>query len=313
MNYNDQLEEIRGRMARREQVRAVLGELDQQRKDLAVKVEDLAWVKTREEYDLAKMEGKSFASFFCALLGTREKRLEKEKAEVCAATLKYENARCALEEVKGDILRYESELESLRYVEEEYERMLQKKRDAIKATGSADGEEILAIEQRLSLLKKQKEEIEEARIAGAQSLEIAEQICRELGSAKGFGLADLVGGGALMDILKYDRIQRAQSKIEALQQGLRRFRTELADIATIAVEADLQVGDFLHLADYFFDCVFVDWGVYAKIKDSLQEMTATREKIREALSRLEALRQSGEGEAEELLARLRALEERNTI
>ena len=37
------------------------------------------------------------------------------------------------------------------------------------------------------------------------------------------------------------------------------------------------------------------------------------EEIREALSRLEALRQSEERESEELLARLRGLEERNRI
>ena len=313
MRYDDQLALVREKMARKEQLKSILAELDEQRKNLALRVEELEWVKLREEYDVAKMEGKSFASFFAALLGNKGKRLEKEKAELFAATLKYENARCELEQVKNDILRYEAELESLLSIRDEYERVLQKKRDAIKATGSADGEEILATEQKLSYLKHQKKEICEARLAGEKALEIAEKICQNLGSAKGFGYADLIGGGSMVDLFKYDQLNRAQSRVEALQNALRSFQTELADIKSITVEADFRVEDFLQAADFFFDCIFVDWDVYAQIKENHKDMTATRDRIREAITRLNSLEEHNAQQTEELYARLRVLEERNSI
>ncbi len=313
MRYDDQLALVREKMARKEQLKSILAELDKQRRDLALRVEELEWVKLREEYDVAKVEGKSFASFFASLLGTKGKKLEKEKAEALAATLKYENARYKLEQVKADILYYEDEANSLLYVKEEYERLLQKKRDAIKATGSADGEEILATEQKLSYLKHQKKEICEARLAGEKALEIAEKICQNLGSAKGFGYADLIGGGSMVDLFKYDQLNRAQSRVEALQNALRSFQTELADIRSITVEADFRVGDFLQTADFFFDCIFVDWDVYAQIKENHKDMTATRDQIKEAIARLDFLEQSNAQQTEELNARLRVLEGRNSI
>ena len=53
---------------------------------------------------------------------------------------------------------------------------------------------------------------------------------------------------------------------------------------------------FLEVADVFFDCIFVDWDVYSEIKDSEKNMIATRDKIKEALARLETLKANGEKE-----------------
>ena len=313
MRYDDQLALLREKMARREQLKIILKELDEQRKNLALRVEDLEWIKRREEYDVARMEGKSLSAFLYTLIGGREKKLDRERAELCAAVAKYQAAQTSLEQVKEEILSAEAELATLTYCHEEYDRLLQKKRDAIKATGSADGQEILEIEQRIAFLLHQEKEAEEARRAGESALEIAEKICRHLGSAKGHAYVDVIGGGMMVDYFKHDQLIRAQNRVEALQNALRSFQVELADISAIPVQEQFRLDGFLEVADVFFDCIFVDWDVYSEIKDSEKNMIATRDKIKEALARLETLKANGEKEMEEWKARLKVLEERNPL
>ena len=48
----------------------------------------------------------------------------------------------------------------------------------------------------------------------------------------------MLGGGLLVDLAKYDDLDKAQEQVEQLQEDLPRFKTELTDVT---VEAELQV------------------------------------------------------------------------
>ena len=65
------------------------------------------------------------------------------------------------------------------------------------------------------------------------------------------------------------KLNSAQSNVQDLQTALRNFRTELADVKEgISADIHLEIGDFLHFADYFFDGLFTDWMVYDRISES---------------------------------------------
>ena len=86
---------------------------------------------------------------------------------------------------------------------------------------------------------------------------------------------------------KHDKINKVQDRIQDLQNALRGFRTELADV-TERISGDLyvEIGDFLHFADYFFDGLFADWMVYDRINDSWNRTHQTCEQIKRVLEQL---------------------------
>lgn len=314
MTYDDQLAMLKERMEQRERLQKRIISLDAERRELALRVEELEWVKNKKEADVARMEGKSLASTFYTLIGARKKKLERERAEFSQAAEQYEAAQLSLTKVKDEITSVEATLEELKYCHEEYAKMQQKKRDALKASGSADAQEILKTEQRIAFLLHQKQKVTAARQAGEQALEIAEKISKNIGGAKNLAYADMAGGGTVIDLFKHDQLNRAQNRIEALQKALQSFQSKLDSIPSIPVEEQIRVDDgYLVFVDYVFDNIFTDWDVYTEIKDAQSRMNTTRDRIKETVSRLEAALVSGEKECEELSAHLQMLTERNPL
>src|SRR5699024_5268438 len=133
----------------------------------------------------------------------------------------------------------------------------------------------------------QQREIKEAINAGNCALRIAEKILEDLDSAKKWSTVDLLGGDLIADMAKHDKINKVQDRIQDLQNALRGFRTKLADV-TERISGDLyvEIGDFLHFADYFFDGLFADWMVYDRINDSWNRTHQTCEQIQRVLEQL---------------------------
>ena len=74
-----------------------------------------------------------------------------------------------------------------------------------------------------------------------------------------------------------------------MQSDLNRYRAELADVM---LQANIQVdiGDFLRFADYFFDDVFSSWAVLDCIRNTAQQAASARQKVLQIQDRLSAAR-----------------------
>lgn len=77
--------------------------------------------------------------------------------------------------------------------------------------------------------------------------------------------------------------------MEQLQEKLRQFKTELADV-TIEAELQVSVDGFLRFADVFFDGLFADLAVMEHINDSQKKIRNTQKEIQAVLDRLTAMR-----------------------
>ena len=116
---------------------------------------------------------------------------------------------------------------------------LEKKRAALKASGTAAADQILDIEQKIAALEAQKREIKEAISAGYSARGTADRILSELESADGWNTWDMFGGGGIIThMAKHSHLDEAQDLVSDLQSKLRRFKTELADIQ---ITANMQV------------------------------------------------------------------------
>jgi len=288
--YDEQLQLLQQQTAESARLESKLRELYNQRDQLSEKVLKLKVQKDAEQADVDRLNGRSLAAFFYEVVGKKQEKLDAELQEARAAAVKYDAAACELAEVERDIQSCLSRLESLRGCQERYTRTLREKADAMKAAGTPMAEEIFSLEEYISRFSSRETEINEAIAAGLEAKSTAVAVLSKLNSAEGWGIFDVVGGGLLSDLIKHEKLDEAQSLVEQLQNQLRRFKTELADVS---VQADLQVTieGFLSFADYVFDDLFSDWLVLERIQNSQARAQETMDEIEMVLSRLHALRE----------------------
>ena len=124
-------------------------------------------------------------------------------------------------------------------------------------------------------------EIREAIEAGERALRSLRDAKNSLGSARGWGMVDMFGGRGLSGLIKHVKIGDARSSLDQAKADLDRFGRELSDVREIQ-GLDIEIGDFLTFADFFFDGFLADIMVQSKIRQA-------QDKIDVAIDRVEAL------------------------
>lgn len=301
--YNERLEELRQQIARKNRLQFILKDLKAQQKELSDKVYELGRCKIKEQDDVDKLEGRSLAAFFYNVVGKKAEMLDKETQEAYAARVKYDAALAELQAVEAEIQRAESEYRSIQWAEQRYHQTLQEKAKAIRTAGFAEAVDIMRLEEELAKMEIQKKELKEAISAGEYARDLAGKVLSSLDSAKSWGTWDLVGGGVISDLAKHSHLDDAQNAVERLQIQLRRFKTELADVA-VEAEMKVNIDGFLRFADYFFDGLFADWTVLDKISQSQSQVQQTRSRINDVLSQLNKMMATAEQERSVTRAKL---------
>lgn len=291
----DRLETLRRQLERQRQLRQRRASLQSQLRQLEEREAELAAQRAEEQEDVDRLEGGSLAAYFYRLTGSLEDRLDRERREAWEAAVRHDAVLRELDAVRQDLDAAEEELRSLAGCEERYQAALAEKAAALKAQGTPQAGRLRQLEERLAALAGQRRELQEARAAGEAALATTDDILSSLSSAEGWGTWDLLGGGLLTDLAKHGHLDDAQRNVEYLQVQLRRFRTELADVA---VDADLhvQIEGFLRFADYFFDGLFADWAVLDRIHNSQSQVQKTRDQIWRVLDRLQDLETAADQE-----------------
>ena len=125
---------------------------------------------------------------------------------------------------------------------------------------------------------------------GKTALHTVNEVLETLDNAEGWSTWDVMGGGLMADLAKYEELDDAQEQIEQLQVELRRFKTELSDVE---ITADLQitVDSFLKFADFFFDGLFADWAVLNHINQAQSRVENTKDQIKRVLALLKKMRE----------------------
>lgn len=289
--YDSELKKLQEEILEKERLDAQLTELLVQQEKLKKRTAELKHQKLEEQEDVDRLKGRSFAAFFYRISGQMEDRLTKEEEEAYAAALKYDTAAVELKSVEQDIDSCRRRLAELRWCGNRYQRALDAKKEAIRRSGRPEVSDLIQLEEQRTALESQQKEVEEAIRAGVRACDISQQLLGELESAKNWGTWDMIGGGLLTDMAKYEKLNHAQELAQELQNALRNFRTELADVKEeMSGDIQLNIGDFLHFADFFFDDIFSDWMVLDKISSSKERAEKTYDQIQKVLGRLRNLK-----------------------
>ena len=219
-----------------------------------------------------------------------DEKLDKERQEAYAARVKYDVALHDLSSVDADLEQIQNRLARLSDCERQYQAALSEKIKSIKVSAHPAAQQVVESESRIAALKVQKRELLEAINAGKTALHTVNEVLETLDNAEGWSTWDVMGGGLMADLAKYEELDDAQEQIEQLQVELRRFKTELADVE---ITADLQVtvDSFLKFADFFFDGLFADWAVLDHINQAQSRVENTKGQIKRVLALLKKMRE----------------------
>ena len=271
--------------ARRKQLDAQNEELHRQRGERQAKVDETAQSFRKEQDDVDKLEKGGVHAFLLTLIGHKEERLDKERREALSAKLQYDQARSDLEYLENKLNGLIRERDGLRDAPEQLEALWTEKAELVKTMGGQTGARLVELDRRLSGVTHQQKEVQEALSAGKNAKRLLGQVQDDLDSARSWGTWDMLGGGLIATMAKYDRLDSAQSSIRAAQRALSDFRTELADVSQLQVP-NIQIGEFATFADYFFDGIFSDWYVQSSIKTAQEGVSEVYMKLTDALCTL---------------------------
>ncbi|QNM07075.1 hypothetical protein H9Q78_13115 [Qiania dongpingensis] len=135
------------------------------------------------------------------------------------------------------------------------------------------------------MLRKQTREVCEAIEAGEQALYSLKCAEDQLGSARGWGVWDMFGGGFFASLIKHSKIDDAREEIERAKLHLLKFQKELSDIQ-VPMEFKVEIGSFLTFADFFFDGLVADWMVQSRIQEAREQVEDARMRVEEILMSL---------------------------
>lgn len=287
--YGAELKELKQKVQRKEYLERTKISLEKQKTELEEKSINLKKVMEKEQRDIEKVEGKSLAALFYNVVGKKEEKIEKERSEAYMAAVKYDTAIRELEMVNEDIKKANFELDNLRNCENKYQDIFTKTIIELKNNNQPESIEILKLEEEIAEIDNQIKETKEAIEAGKKAKDTTYDTLLKLDDADGYATWDAfggVGGGIFADMMKHDALDEAQEMIEELQITLRRFETELDDVA---ISADIQVNfdSFSRFADIFFDNIFVNWEIMEQIEDSVDVVEGIFAQIQEALQQLD--------------------------
>ena len=290
----DSLFDLQQKVAMKPALEAKLRELQNQRREYDREVISLRVAFRKEQEDVEKLEGRSLANYFFQVVGKLDEKLDQERRDAYAAKVKLDAAERELAGIESDIAEIQTQLNETRIAAAQYREELEKKRAALKVSGTAAADQILDIEQKIAALEAQKREIKEAISAGYSARSAADRILSELESADGWNTWDMFGGGGIIThMAKHSHLDEAQDLVSELQSKLRRFKTELADIQ-ITANMQVNIDGFLRFADYFFDGLFADWAVGDKISQSMNSVSSTKSQISRTLDRLNEMEKAAD-------------------
>ena len=301
--YNEQLRSIMDQIVQLHGSENRIRILEKQEAEIRDKILELDEVMRREQADVDKLERFSLTSIIARIAGNKEEKLEKEQMEAYEAAARLETAKQELEYVKNQLNTAKNDRWKLKDLEMEYEQVLIKKKAAIKEQVPELAAEIMDLENAILAQERMQRELKEALSAGNKALSICDDILKQLGEASDLGTFDILGGGIIADVMKHSHLDDAQILVGKLQNQLRCFKTELADVK---IQADLQVSveGFTRFADYFFDGIFADWSVKNRIDQSIDNVGQTRSKIRGVVKKLEDLSRETQKRQQELQIQL---------
>ncbi|MFC4117153.1 hypothetical protein [Nonomuraea zeae] len=298
---DERLREASARMHRAEHVRRLRQTVGQQIADVRGALEVLEFELVEEERDVARLEG-GLSAVLARMLGNREERLERERAEAVVARERVDGHRVRLAQLEADAAVAGAELAVLDPASREYARLLVVKEQQLIASGDPRARELADLGAAIDRLSAEVRECEEARQAGKDAHEALGVVLRFLDSARNASTFDMFGGGLFVDAYEHDKLTSADKAAWHAQRALDVFARELADTG-VAARPVMPKVDTRWFVDAFFDNIISDVLKHQRIEKTRAEVKKLAQWVCETGEQLAARRARLLAERVQLLTR----------
>lgn len=237
---------------------------------------------SKEQQDVVRLGSFSFKRMLLEMTGKYDAQIEKEIEEAAQAEVHFAEAIQTEYELSQEVEALETELKKDKYqdIELRYEDFKEEKKQWIQQNDPVKSEMMLKLQMDKVNLHSLLIELNEAIQAGAKAQKAILAVKKELDTASGYSAWDMLGGGLFVTMMKHSSLDEASHKMQALNQSLRHFETELKDVAYFETNhANIQLSSGLVFADYFMDNFFFDWMVHSQISDAEKQLETISESI----------------------------------
>lgn len=232
----------------------------------------------KEENDVTVLEGKGVRPLFRKILGDKESQLEKERQEYLEISLKFNSLKDQIEvlEFEGDVLQ--KKVLNIKTVEQEVETLKDlREREILSGLESSLQNELRLIIHKMDNMVILKREIRESIDAGAISSRYLVELANLLKQVLNWGTWP--SQSTYNEMVKRSRIAQASKLVAKVQYQLNKFGKEMEDLGEQNMYFKLDKGGMANFSSYFFDNLITDWIIQKKIKNSLNNVMLTNDRI----------------------------------
>ena len=247
-----------------------------------------------EGRDVERLDGITLHNLWHTLLGTKELAKRKEQEEYLAAKMKFDAAAVSLQMLESDLHTLEQQLVAMGDPVLKYQQAIKEKGFYLLRSGTSDAKHLFELVEQLGYLRAQNKELKEAIEAGEQAKKALSRVENNLGSAQGWGIVDILGGGLITTAIKHSHIGDARNNIDQAQQLLRKFQRELADIT---VTNTIEIGRISTLADFLLDGALFDIIVQSQINTAQNQTRQLKHKVQRLIQDLQRMQEQTQQEA----------------
>ena len=222
----------------------ILSDLYAKRDELESVLNDLGTSLQKEQADVEKLEGVTVSSVFYTVIGQKDKKLEKEKAEAFDAEEKFSEIQNQLDEINEEITKHEHELRAVRGCDLRYGRLLPQIIDEIKAIASPVAKAIIDTVDSLTRIEAKLTTLDEALALCTEALNNAKAAEKSLAISENYAqslsLFNAKHNAPLRSDIKINLTQ-AQQTVDTLCRQIKRLDASLVG-SQINFDINIEVG-----------------------------------------------------------------------
>ena len=235
----------------------------------------------KESEDVEKLQAESLSTFLKRLVGSYDKNLDKEMQEQLAAKMELDLSSALL-------LESREQLGTIQTAINQTTARIKQLKELLYRQDTNFREKISVEETKRTQLKQELNELDEALAAGEKVLDGIDFALDDLDSADSFSTWDMFTNSSLLfDMMKYDKIDKAEAKMNRLEQLLENYTQELKDLSLDTYLSYEKFSGMSKTFDIFFDNLFSDWDTKSKIGRNIEMLETLETAIEELQSKLE--------------------------
>lgn len=240
----------------------------------------------KEKADVEKLQQESLSTFLKRLVGNYNQQLDKEQQEQLTAKRELDLSLALFLEAR-------EQLDSIQTAIQETTARIRQIKEQLYQQNTDFREKSQTEEFKRAELKQELVEIDEALAAGEKVLAGIDFALDDLDSADSYSTWDMFTNSSLiLDMMKYDKIDKAEAKMNQLEQHLESYTKELKDLSLDRLLSYEKFSGMSKTFDIFFDNLFSDWDTKSKIGRNIEMLEQLGFNVEELQTKLETRKQS---------------------